>query len=187
MSLFEFLMILLSLIVGLGLAEILSGIGRVLKSDGIHAFSWTHSAIVATIFIGLLQTFWESWGLGDIAEWSFPAMLLMLGSPTLLFLIAHILFPDAGQSQDLDAYYFERARLLWVLAAVTVVIGTLFRPVAFGMDLWAPDNASAIPTLAVCTILATVRRPIVHRILVPLVLIVVLLDTLTISYSISSS
>jgi len=90
MNLFEFLMILMSLIVGLGLAEILSGVARFLKRGGIRGFSWTHSAITVTVFVALLQTFWESWGLRSIEVWTFPAMLLMLGSPIILFLIAHI-------------------------------------------------------------------------------------------------
>ena len=94
MSLFEFLMILLSLIVGLGLAEILSSIARVLKSNGIHGFHLTHGAITLAVFFALLQTFWESWGLRSVDIWTFPAMLLMLGSPILLYLIAHILFSD---------------------------------------------------------------------------------------------
>lgn len=185
MNLLEFLMILLSLIVGLGLTEILSGIARILKADGTSGFSWTHLALAATVFVALLQNFWESWGLSYIAEWSFPAMLFMLASPILLFLISHILFPDAGRPVNLDDYYFERAQLIWILAGLTVVIGTLFRPIAFGMPLWVLDNASAIPTLTVCALLSVARNRTIHRLLVPLVFIFLLFDTLTVSYSIS--
>lgn len=184
MNLFEFLMILLSLIVGLGLAEILSGFARFLKRDGAHEFSWLHSAVSLIVFVGLLQTFWESWGLRSIEEWSFPAMLLMLGSPILLYTIAHVVFPEPEQSVSLEDYYFERARLIWVLAGLTVIVGTLFRPVAFDMPLLVVDNASAVPTLAVCGLLGYVRVRWLHRLLVPAALIIVLLDTLAISYSI---
>ncbi len=184
MNLFEFLMILLSIIVGLGLAEILSGFARVLKSNGVHEFSWTHSMVAVIIFFALLQTFWESWGLRSIEEWSFPAMLLMLGSPTLLYMIAHVMFPEHEQTANLEDYYFERARLIWVLASLTVVVGTLFRPLAFDMPLWVIDNASAIPTVAVCAILGVFRARWLHRVLVPIGLLIVLLDTLAISYTI---
>lgn len=184
MNLFEFLMILLSLIVGLGLAEILSGVARTLKQEGVRGFSWTHSAVTLTIFVGLLQTFWESWGLGSVESWSFPAMLLMLGSPILLFLIAHVIFPEPGVSSRLDDYYFERAPLIWSLAGLTVIVGTVFRPLAFGMPLWISDNASSVPTLAACALLVIVKARNFHRVLVPIVSAVVLLDTLTISYSI---
>jgi len=184
MNLFEFLMILLSLIVGLGLAEILSGIACTLKSEGVRGFSWTHSAATLTVFAGLLQVFWESWGLTSIDEWSFPAMLLMLGSPIFLFLIAHVLFPERGDNVNLEDYYFERSRLIWALAGITVIIGTLFRPLAFGMPLLVLDNLSAVPTLAACVLLGLVNKRPLHRITVPIIFIFVLLDTLAISYSI---
>jgi len=184
MNLFEFLMILLSLIVGLGIAEILTGVARSLKKDGVQGFSWLHGTISMIVFLGLLQTFWESWGLRSIDEWSFPAMLFMLGSPILLYLIAHVMFPEDEEFDSLEDYYFKRARLIWILAGLTVVVGTLFRPVAFDMPLFVADNASAIPTLVVCVLLSISNARWLHRTLVPMAMILVLLDTLAISYSI---
>jgi hypothetical protein len=184
MNLFEFLMILLSLIVGLGLAEILAGIARLLKRGGSRETSWTHGVATAAVFVALLQTFWESWGLRTIEVWSFPAMLLMLGSPICLYLMAHILFPEQDEHASLDQYYFERARLIWPLAGLTVIVGTLFRPVAFGDPLWQVDHASGIPILVICVILTLTRNRIAHRILVPVVLASVVVDTLTFSHSI---
>ena len=43
---------------------------------------------------------------------------------------------------------------------------------------------SSIPNLGVCILLSMVKARRLHRLLVPVVLVVVLLDTLTISYSI---
>ncbi len=184
MNLFEFLMILLSLIVGLGVAEILSGIARFLKKNRSHEIPWTHGAATMAVFVALLQTFWESWGLRTIEMWSFPAMLLMLGSPVCLYLMAYILFPEQDERTSLDDYYFERAPLIWPLAGLTVIVGTLFRPVAFGDPLWVVDHASGIPILLICAVLTVTKNRVAHRILVPVVLASVLLDTLTFSHSI---
>lgn len=57
MSLFEFLMILLSIIVGLGLAEILTGVGRILREGRQSDFSWIHSALVAAVFFWIAADF----------------------------------------------------------------------------------------------------------------------------------
>jgi hypothetical protein len=184
MNLFEFLMILLSLIVGLGLAEILAGIARFLKESDKHDIPWIHGTATLAVFIALLQTFWESWGLRTIELWSFPAMLLMLGSPICLYLMAYILFPEPDEHIALDQYYFKRARLLWPLGGLTVIVGTLFRPVAFGDPLLVADHATGIPILVICAILTLTKNRIAHRILVPVVLAAVLLDTLTFSHSI---
>ena len=184
MNLFEFLMILLSLIVGLGLAEILSGVANHLKRNGFRELSWPHGVITLTVFLGLLQNFWEAWGLRTEEVWSFPAMLLMLGTPVFLYTIAHTLFPERGEAANLDDIYMERAPLLWPLAALTVVVGTIFKPIAFGDPLWIPDNATGIPILVICAVLTVTRLRMIHNILAPLVLASVLLDVLTFSHSI---
>lgn len=178
-------MILLSLIVGLGLAEILAGVARYLKSRDTRGVPWLHGAAITAIFVALLQAFWESWGLRTIEVWSFPAMLLMLGSPIFLYLMAHILIPEPGDLTNLDDYYFERKGLIWPLAGLTVIVGTLFRPVAFGDRLLVVDNASGVPILVVCCILTLSSSRTTHRVLVPVILASVLLDTLTFSHSIS--
>ncbi len=184
MSLFEFLMILLSLIVGLGVTEILSGYARFLKRPGKRKVPWVHATGTLAIFFALLQIFWEAWGLRTLDVWTFPAMVLMLGSPVCLYMMAHVQFPEPDQDVELDNHYFERAPVLWPLAALAVIIGTLFRPVAFGEPLLVADNLSGVPILAVCAVLAFVRVWRVHRILVPIVLASVLWDTLTFSHSI---
>ncbi len=184
MNLFEFLMILLSLIVGLGLAAILSGFANHLKRNGIRELSWTHAVITLTVFTALLQQFWEAWGLRFEPVWSFPAMLLMLGSPICLYLIARILFPEPGDATSLGDYYLEKAPLLWPLAGLTVTVSTIFRPVAFHYPLWTIDNASAIPVLAICTLLTVTRIKWIHWLLAPIVFASIVLDVLTFSHSI---
>lgn len=182
MDLFEFLMVLLSLIVGLGLAEILTGFGRFLREGRQDQFSWVHSTLAAAVFFALLQTFWESWGLRSVQEWTFPAMLLMLASPILLLTIAHILFPTRLEQENLREYYFANPTLPWRLAAATIVVGTLFRPLAFGAPLFVWDNASGLPMMVICVILAASRKRIVHYVLVPSVTAMIILDTLFINY-----
>lgn len=182
MELFEFLMVLLSLIVGLGLAEILTGFGRFLREGQQDKFSWIHSTLAVAVFLGLLQTFWESWSLRAVPEWTFPAMLLMLASPTLLLIIAHILFPSPLKQANLKEYYFTNPRLPWRLAAATVVLGTFFRPIAFGAPLFVWDHASGLPMIVVCVTLATSQKRVVHYVLVPFVAAMIVLDTLFISY-----
>jgi hypothetical protein len=184
MALFEFLMILLSIIVGLGLAEILTGFGRILREGRLSELSWIHAALATAIFFGLLQTFWESWGLRSIEAWTFPAMLLMLASPILLLTITHLLFPTDYEHTPLKDYYFVNPRLPWRLAALTVIVGTLFRPIAFGMPLFILDNASSVPMILLCVLLGATRKRLVHYIFVPLITIFIILDTLFINYMI---
>lgn len=113
-----------------------------------------------------------------------PRHAVSTGAPVFLFLSAHILFPERQSAGNLDEHYLARAPLIWGLAGMTVVVGTIFRPIAFDTPLLVLDNVSAIPTLAVCLLLSIVKTPWLHRTLVPIVLVIVLLDTLAINCSI---
>ena len=55
MSLFEFLMVLLSIIIGLGLAEILRGIARHIRNRDSASGYWVHAVVVCLVFVALLQ------------------------------------------------------------------------------------------------------------------------------------
>ena len=109
-------------------------------------------------------------------------MLLMLSSPILLFTIAHILFPPGREHVDLGEYYFARAKLIWSLAALTVIVSVGFRPLAFGMPLLVVDNASSLPSLLTCVLLAVINARKLHYVLVPLVPLTIALDTMVINY-----
>ncbi len=55
MSLFEFLMVFVSLIVGLGVAEILTGIAKQIRARATCSGYWVHSCGVGVIFLALLM------------------------------------------------------------------------------------------------------------------------------------
>jgi hypothetical protein len=183
MSLFEFLMILLSIIVGLGISELLSGVARIVRAGQLSELCLAHASLLLTLFVVLLQIFWESWSLSILTTWTFTAMLLMLATPVLLYLVTHIVLPADGD-EDLVEYYFRESRFIYSLLAFAAVVSVLFRPLAFGYPLFVVDNLSTFPTIAALVLLAWSRNPVLHRILVPLCFLGVLLDTVTISYEI---
>jgi hypothetical protein len=67
-------------------------------------------------------------------------MMLMLGGPVVLHLIAHIMFPLAGKKVNITEYYLSKSKLIWSLAIITVFISTLFIPLTFGQPLFIVDN-----------------------------------------------
>jgi len=176
MSLFEFLMVLVSIIIGLGIAEILTGVARQVRCRGPTRGYWVHSLLVGTIFVALLQQWWEIWGLRVVPEWSFIGLVMMLSGPVGLFLIAHLLFPEPMHGADFRRYYDGEMRPVWWLAALTVVLATLFRPLIIGSNLLSLDNATSFIFLVGFAALAISRRPIIHAILVPSFLLLLLLD-----------
>ena len=181
MELFEFVMVLVSIIVGLGIATLLTGVANVLRARRTVRLYWVHSVTVAIVFLAHAQVRWESWDLNSASQWSFGGLLMMLGSPICLFLISHLLFPETVTDADLSEYYFEMARVVWPIGATATLIGTFFRPVAFGSSVLEMGNLATIPTLLVCLILASTRDRRVHSVLVPAIFLIILLDTVLIT------
>ena len=182
MSLFEFMMIVVSIIVGLGLAEILTGVARLIRDRSSISGYWVHSFLIAIVFTALLQQWWEIWDLQRYSEWTFFGAVMMLTGPMGLFLIAHLLFPASMRDADLEAYYYGALRPVWWLALVTIVLATVFRPLVFGMDLLVPDHLSSLVGAVVFTALGMTQRRLVHAVLVPVFFAAVIADVVQFSF-----
>ena len=185
MSLFEFLMVLLSIIIGLGLAEILRGIARYIRSRDSASGYWVHSVAIILVFVALLQQWWEIWGLQNYSGWSFLGLLMMLTGPIGLFLISYLLFPQQVKGADYREYYYGPMRPIWWIAVLTVTLATLFRPIVFGEELFIIDNASSLIGFVGFTILALSKNRTLHAVIVPVLLASILWDILAMSFEIS--
>ena len=185
MQLFEFEMILVSIILGLGVTEVLAGLGRMLRARKSVRWYWIHSLFQLGIFLALLQLWWESWDLRLLAEITFLQSLVLLMGPISVFLIAHLLYPESVRDADLREYYFEQRGLLWGLVAASTFVGTFVKPVVFGAVILQPDNISGLLTIPLAATLAISRSARVHAIAASTILVVLVLDTILPGYLIA--
>lgn len=176
MSLFEFLMVFVSLIVGLGVAEILTGIAKQIRARTTCTGYWVHSCGVGVIFLALLQAWWELWDLHSTPEWTFYSLVLMLISPAVLYLIAHLIFPEPMHNSDFRQYYYGPMRPIWWLAIFAAASSTLFRPIAFGSAFLTWDNLTSAVLMAGFIALASSKNSVLHSILVPTFLVLLVWD-----------
>ncbi len=185
MALFEFLMVLISVVIGLGLTEILTGGANLLRERDSVRFHWIHVLFQFGVFFALLQQWWESWDWVGLEEISFIAVLTLLASPVFLYLIAHLLFPNPAKNADLESYYYRQASLLWGLVVAGTIVGTFIRPWAWGHPVFHMANFSGIPTILICFSLMSTKNPRVHSALAPLIILILILDTLLAGSAIS--
>jgi len=176
MDRFEYVMVLLSIIVGLGITELLTNVARQIQLRGRSKFYWVHALLIIAVFVSLLQQWWEGWDQQNVETWSFHIMLLMLGGPIGLYILTHLLYPKQLDGADFKEFYYESPRTFYLIAAATAIIGTAYRPVAFGDPFLDPDNAAPVVLVLAFLTLASTRRILVHSILVPIILAAVLLD-----------
>jgi hypothetical protein len=175
----------MSIIIGLSLAEILSTLADSVIRKKERKFSWIHTLLSGGIFFALLQTWWEIWDLQLVDEWAFTHLLIMLCPPVVLFIISRLLNPGREYKGSMDDYYFSYASYIWYLITFGVIIGNSFRAIAFGSPLFIIDNLSAIPLIIISITLGISSNRTLHRVLVPIVIVIVLLDILLINFLIS--
>lgn len=177
MGLFEFLMILLSVIIGLALTELLTGVASLLRVRETIHFYWVHIGFQLGIFFALLQQWWESWDLARVEEISFGEVLLLIVPSLVLFLIAHMLFPRPATDANLEDYYFKQSPIIWGLVVFGTVEGTFIMPLVEQEPIFQASNISGPLTVVLCVALAMSKNRIVHAIIAPIVLALVVLDT----------
>jgi hypothetical protein len=178
MDRFNFLMVLMSIIIGLGVTELLVNVARQIKHRKSGKAFWVHSGVVVLLFLAFLQVWWESWQLRVVDEWAFPYLLLMLATPVGLFLISHLIFPDDFENADFEVYYFENTRLLWPAGAVTVLAALIFQPIAFGGEFISADNAPSLSMIGFFIILTVFRARALHLAAIPILILALLIDVM---------
>lgn len=98
MTIFEYLMVMVSIILALALAQSLRGVTEIVTNPNRY---WIHSAWVAMIIILIIQTWWGYWDFSGMSHWTLATFLYVLLMPILIFLAAYLIIP-AYRSKDSD-------------------------------------------------------------------------------------
>lgn len=139
MSKFEFIAVLLSIVFGLALTNLLSGLLRALFKGEL-----TDTRIAWTLLVGnlVLVNWWVLFRWSDNATWQFYEYVYLVGWATLHYLMAVSLYPY--EFVDSSSEQLQRRFLLSSLIAAavfdlgeTVIRGELFEPWYYPlMILW---------------------------------------------------
>lgn len=115
MDLFEFILIITSVIYALAVAQILAGISRIAQSATRIRIYVPHAVWVFNLFIFIFLIWWASWEFRD-NQWTFPQYAYMLIAPTLLFFACSLLVPQqlSGDEFNMEEHFFRIRRPLFV-------------------------------------------------------------------------
>lgn len=167
MNLFEFLLVVVSILLSLGITELLSGVVRILRGE--LSAGRLHTLWILIVFLVEAQLAWGLWLLRSMEEWSYPEFMLLLAGPILLYMASAVLFPAAASSGDLDAHLMQRRRAFFPLLLAYVCFTALF-------DVFLLDNGlEPLPTAArvlAASLFATLTISDRHRVHWVLALIV---------------
>ncbi|MEO5722072.1 MAG: hypothetical protein ABIR71_11450 [Chthoniobacterales bacterium] len=99
---FEYLSVLISVILALGMTRVVAGIGEMLQVRSRRSIYWVHAVWVANLFLFLVVTWWIFYRWRAESEWTYFLFVFVLLSPILLYLAAVVLFPAERNEHQSD-------------------------------------------------------------------------------------
>lgn len=118
MDTFRWIAVVLSTVLGLGIARILSGYVAVFKLRAKVGFDWLPLLLSAVVLGEILQFWWAIAELGARTGWSLADFTILVVLVMLLFLSAALIAPTDGDLDQRTSYFERDGRwALMVLAA----------------------------------------------------------------------
>jgi len=151
MNAFEYLSVLISIILALGMTRVLGGVGEMLQARSRRHIYWVHILWIINLFLYLVVAWWIFYRWRDQQPWRFFLFVFVLISPTILYLAAILLFPreaDVDLAIDYKTHYYANHRAFFILFA-------LFTPVDIADSLLkgVPHFFQLGPTYMVSSVL----------------------------------
>jgi hypothetical protein len=149
-SAFEYLSVLISIILALGMTRVLAGVGEMLQARTQGRIYWVHVIWIVNLFIYLIVAWWIFYRWRNQKSWNFYLFVFVLISPTILYLASMLLFPREGtvdESIDYKAHYYANHRAFFAIFSMFTLVDiadTLLKGIPHFLALGKPYVISSL-------------------------------------------
>jgi hypothetical protein len=176
MDAFNYLSVLISIVLALGMTRILQGLGEMLQARSHRRIYWVHAFWVVNLFLFLVVAWWIFWRWRFEQQWTFFLFVFVLISPTILYLCSLLLFPRPGDDsvRDYRTHFYANHRAFFVLFALFVpvdIVDTLLKGVPHFLAQGPQYIASCVILFSAAAVGAITRNEKYHRIFAPYCLV----------------
>jgi hypothetical protein len=119
---FGYLSVLVSVILGLAVAQILKGFRGLLLSRARIRIYWPVIAWAALLLLICFQSWWAMFELRHYQPWTFPAFGVVLLQTIVTYMLAGLVFPDFFGEESIDLRENFYAHRVWFFALGLFVI-----------------------------------------------------------------
>ncbi len=174
MEIFEYLMVMVAIILGLGVTQILRGLSKIARSEHPSAIV---AAWAALLFILHVQVWWAFWDLGQVEQWTQIYFFLLIAIPCSLFAMTELLLPmGSAPETNWQAHFFSIRVWYFRLFLLFVVLATLETWVFLDTPLTHPYRIAQLFQMALVLVGLSTTNLRTHRWL-PAISIVALLGS----------
>jgi hypothetical protein len=123
MNPFDYLTILVSIVLGLAMTNVLTRLAAIVSARERVDFYWPPVAWAIWVFFICVQHWWAAWSTHEMRAWTFLAFFTGLLDPIILFFLSALVLPDRDEAGPIDLgawYYRNRAWFFGTLALLPI-------------------------------------------------------------------
>ncbi|HUJ45863.1 MAG TPA: hypothetical protein VLV55_01925 [Rhizomicrobium sp.] len=126
MSPFDYLSVLISIVLGLGVTQVLAGFAGLVRTRKRIRMYWPVPVQMAVVFLISVQIWWALFGLRGMRVWTFESFLVVLMQPVSVYLMAALITPDLDEpgAINLRETYFRECR--WFFGSILFALAISF-------------------------------------------------------------
>lgn len=125
MTSFEYIGVLISVLLGLAITHLVVGSVSAIQNRKTTHFYWVHTLWVFNTLVYITQFWWYINTWRGLESWSLSIFYLIFGYAVLMSACAGLLFPIHGNVKDFRAYYYEHSRWLFSIWFLTLLVDVL--------------------------------------------------------------
>ena len=141
MDAFSYLSVLLSIILGLAIAQVLQGYRALLLARERVRLSAPVLIWSGLVLLFATQAWWASFGLRQRTNWDFLSFAIILLQMTLLYMLSGVVFPEVEPGDGVDLLdHFDRHRHIFFGFLIGMLAVSVLKDLALDHHLPSPLN-----------------------------------------------
>lgn len=164
MTQFEFILVFISIVLALGVSDVLSNWGDQIRfREQVHHY-WLHTHWGILYLLVAIQAWWGLWRFRERTEWTFFDNLLLIWPYLMLALVAYVLAPSISNGQnDIKHYYYKNTPWIFGFSAVYVASVIINTKNALGMPFLDPTNIIRVLAIILMIAVAAWKNELFHK------------------------
>lgn len=166
-SVFEYVSILISIILGLGITQILSSFSDLLYNYKKVKFYWPHSLWILFILFLHIQDWFITYQLKDKQVWHLAELMFVLLYPISLFTASKMLLPNNSNEENFEMKIFYKSQYptIFFLVSISVIISILFNIFLLDSNLFKQSILFVFLILLIAISVLKLDKDFLHKIL----------------------
>ena len=114
MSQFEYVTVFVSIVMALAVAEVLAGLGRLIRERDHVRVYWVHVAWMLLAILAVTQSWWVIWNIRSHEFANFFEFLTLVVPRLIFVLVAFLLSPPISSDRPFDLYEYYFRHIRWI-------------------------------------------------------------------------